>query len=94
MENHITKTDLLEFQASLISHFEKLIDRKMDTKTTTQTEYLKTKEVMSYLKIRSINTLNKVLIECNLTRTKIGGTFYYRKSEVQSLLENDHKTGK
>lgn len=92
MENQISKTDLEIFGTELISKIETRLKQNNDSKPKEiSLGYLKTKEVLFALKIRSVNTLKKIAKEYNLVRVKIGGSIYYKEEEIQNILNNGKK---
>lgn len=92
MENQISKSDLENFGTELISKIETKLKQSIDSKPKEiSLGYLKTKEVLFALKIRSVNTLKKIAKEYKLVRVKIGGSIYYKEEEIQSILNNGKK---
>jgi hypothetical protein len=92
MENQISKSDLDQFGNELISKLESKIKESIEKKPKDiSLGYLKTKEVLTALKIRSVNTLLKISKEYNLTRTRVAGSIYYKEEEIQALLSNGKK---
>lgn len=83
----ITKEDLLEFKSELISEIRKLVKPSESNQTR---QWLKSAEVRKLLNI-SPGTLQNLRINGTLHFTKIGGTIYYKSSDITKLLEGgDH----
>ncbi|MCU0440700.1 MAG: helix-turn-helix domain-containing protein [Raineya sp.] len=82
----ITKTDLLQFKAELLSEIKEIV--KPDTEAKT---WLKSAEVRKQLSV-SPGTLQNLRINGTLNYTKVGGTFYYRSSDINRLMEEGYET--
>lgn len=80
----ITKEDLNQFRIDLLKDISELFNR--ETKPTAQ--WLKSKDVRKLLNISS-GTLQQLRINRKLVFVKIGGTFYYKQSAIEELLNND-----
>ncbi len=78
----ITKEDLVEFKQELLQAITSLVDGKQDNR-----EWLKSADVMKMLSI-SPGTLQTLRINKTLPHTKLGGTYYYPKEDVQRLLNS------
>ncbi|WP_345951315.1 helix-turn-helix domain-containing protein [Mucilaginibacter sp. PAMB04274] len=78
----ITKEDLLAFKAELLSELRLLIRPQQ----TEERQWLKSKEVRTMLNISS-GTLQNLRITGRLNYTKIGGTLFYKHSEIKRLLD-------
>ena len=79
----ITKEDLLQFKSELISEITKLVKplSQSDSK-----QWLKSAELRKLLNI-SPGTLQNLRINGTLRYTKIGGTMYYKSTDIAQLLE-------
>lgn len=78
----ITKEDLEILRVQLMDDFRKIIEpRKKILK-----EWIKGKEVRKILNI-SPGSLQNLRINGKLNPKKIGGTWYYRTEEIESLFE-------
>jgi len=84
----ITKDDLMAFKAELINELKSLIQPK----PADEKEWLKSREVRELLNI-SPGTLQNLRISGRLQHTKVGGTLFYKNSEIRRLL-NDGKGGR
>ena len=76
----VTVQDLQELKEELINKIELL-----NKYETTQKEWLKSTEVMEMLSI-STGTLQNLRINGDIPFTKMGGTLYYERSEVEKAL--------
>lgn len=86
----ITKEDLISFKQDLIVELRDIISKN---KPTEESQYLTTLEARKMLRV-SVNSLVKIRNEFGLTRTQILGKFYYQKSEIQALLEQNKEKKK
>lgn len=77
----ITREDLNEFRALLLSDLNKLLNSKPQQ----QKQWLKSNEVRKLLKISS-GTLQNLRINGTLSYTKIGGILYYANSDLENVL--------
>ncbi|HTN20452.1 MAG TPA: helix-turn-helix domain-containing protein [Pelobium sp.] len=83
----ITKEDLSQFKSELLAEISKLV-KPSESPITRQ--WLKSAEVRKLLDISS-GTLQNLRINGTLRFTKIGGTMYYKSSDITKLLEGgDH----
>ena len=80
----ITKEDLQQFRIQLLEDIMKLVSANQAKPIR---PWLKNSEVKELLKISS-NTIQRLRISGKLQPTKIGGTFYYRYSDIEKLLDN------
>lgn len=90
MENLITKDDLVTLKADLICEIREII---YHNKPSQEVEFLTTLEARKMLRV-SVNSLAKIRNEFGLTRTQILGKFYYKKSEIQAILEQNKEKKK
>jgi len=79
----ITKEDLQAFRNDLLNDIKGLLVKKIETPK----EWLKAAEVRKLLKI-SAGTLLTLRATGRLQYSKIGGTYYYRYQDIQSMLVN------
>ncbi|EOR95362.1 hypothetical protein ADIARSV_1474 [Arcticibacter svalbardensis MN12-7] len=79
----ITKEDLMQFKSKLLTEISKLIK---PSEHQGSRQWLKSAEVRKLLNI-SPGTLQNLRINGTLRYTKIGGTMYYKSSDINSLLE-------
>ena len=79
----ITKEDLVQFKSELLSEIRQLVKPSENQGTR---QWLKSAEVRKLLNI-SPGTLQNLRINGTLRFTKIGGTMYYKSSDINSLLE-------
>lgn len=83
----ITKEDLQAFRVELLSDIKALLGTKVEPAK----EWLKTSEVRTLLKVSS-GTLQNLRTSGQLKYSKIGGTYYYRHSEIIKLLQSQAKS--
>lgn len=83
----ITKQDLIDLKQDLLQAINSLLDGKGEQK-----EWLKSADVMKMLSI-SPGTLQTLRINKTLPHTKLGGTYYYPKEDVQRLLNSGKQDG-
>lgn len=81
----LTKKDLEAFRKKLLLELAELIT---SVSSTNEKEYLRTKEVRELLGGISNGTLQSLRIKGLLKPSKIEGVFYYKLSEVKSLLND------
>jgi hypothetical protein len=79
----ITRQDLEAFRIRLLKDLKEFIE---SSPVEEEKEWLKSSEVRKKLKI-SPGTLQNLRISGKLHYSKIGGTYYYRYSEIENLLE-------
>ena len=82
----ITHADLLIFKKEMLSEIGSLLK----SKTPESKAWLKSAEVRKLLSI-SAGTLQTLRINGTLNHTKIGGTLYYKSSDINKLMEGDEK---
>jgi hypothetical protein len=85
----LTKEDLNQFKAELITAIAQLVNANPQNKQ----KWLKSKEVLELLTI-SPGTLQNLRINGTLTFTKIGGTLYYDQDDINKILEQNKKAAK
>ncbi len=78
----LTKSDLQNFKQELIAEIQNIVGQS-DTK---EQKWLKGIDVRKLLNI-SPGTLQNLRINGTLTPSKIGGTHFYKRSDIQKLLE-------
>lgn len=78
----ITKEDLNEFRALLLSELKEILQSKPEQTK----QWLKSNEVRKLLNI-SPGTLQNLRINGTLSYTKIGGIIYYSNADLEKLLE-------
>lgn len=86
----ITKEDLISFKQDLIVELKNIIAKN---KPTEESQYLTTLEARKMLRV-STNSLVKIRHKFGLTRTQILGKFYYKKSEILTLLDQNKEKKK
>lgn len=77
----LTKDDLLVFKQDLLTDIKKLMGQAAEQPK----EWLKAIEVRQLLKI-SAGTLQTLRVKRKLAFSKIGGTYYYRYTDIQKML--------
>ena len=77
----ITKEDLQQFKVELLESIENLLQGK----TTEEKLWLRTSEVRKLLNISS-GTLQNLRINGTLPYSKIGGSLFYNKKDIEKLL--------
>lgn len=80
----ITRQDLEKLKQDLIEEIAKLMRSQ---KSDLSKEWLRSKEVRKLLNVSS-STLVNMRIKGLLTPSKISGVYYYKRSEIEALLEN------
>jgi len=78
----LTKRDLNELRQFLIS------DLKLLLKTNNQTEWIRSVEAQELLNCSS-STLQNLRVNNILPYTKLGGTLYYDKGEIEEILKRN-----
>jgi hypothetical protein len=81
----LTKEDLYQFKAELLTEIHKII---RPGKFEAPKEWLKSYEVRKFLNI-SPGTLQTLRVNGTLTFTKIGGSLYYKREDIIRILEGD-----
>jgi hypothetical protein len=79
----LTKSDLQNFKQELIAEIQNIVG---DTSTKEQ-KWLKGIDVRKLLNI-SPGTLQNLRINGTLSPSKIGGTLFYKRSDIENLLED------
>jgi len=79
----LTKSDLQNFKQELIAEIQNIVG---DTSSKEQ-KWLKGIEVRELLNI-SPGTLQNLRINGSLKPSKIGGTLFYKRSDIETLLED------
>ena len=82
----ITHTDFLIFKKEILSEIKSLFK----SETLESKAGLKSAEVWKLLSI-SAGTLQTHRIKGTFNHTKIGGTLYYKSSDINKLMEGDEK---
>jgi hypothetical protein len=80
----ITKEDLDQFKKDLVEEIKKLLQRDIGDRI--HDEWMRTSQVRKFLNI-SPGTLQKLRIQNNLPSTKIGSIFYYKRKDIELLME-------
>ena len=88
--NIITTDDLRQFKIELLDELKQLFGHRAETNTR---EYLKSSEVSKLLDI-SLSKLQHMRIRKVLPYTRIGSTIYYKREDIQTLLEANRKQAK
>lgn len=87
----ITREDLNEFRNLLLNDLKQLIQSQSQSQPQSQPQpehgkqWLKSSEVRKLLSI-SPGTLSNLRVNGILTFTKIGGTMYYKYSDIEKVL--------
>ncbi|MGB5418981.1 helix-turn-helix domain-containing protein [Algibacter sp.] len=81
----ITTDDLRDFKLELLDDIKKLLMKQASGRLK---KYLKSTEVMEYLKI-SAGTLHNLKINGTLPYTKMGGIIFYDSDDIQKVLDNN-----
>ena len=83
----ITKEDLRQLRLQLLED----IKQHFEGQKTPATAWLKSVQVRQLLSI-SPGTLQTLRVNGTLKYNKIGGTFYYLRSDIESLLKSGKKS--
>ena len=86
----LTTDDLREFKLELINEIKSLILHSNINASKSQRKYLKSAEVAELLSI-SLNTLYQLRINRQLPYTKIGGTIYFEREDVEAMMSKNKK---
>lgn len=78
----LTKSDLQNFKQELITEIQSIVGNT----STKEQKWIKGIDVRNLLGI-SAGTLQNLRINGTLTPSKIGGTHFYKNSDIQKLLE-------
>ncbi|OOG18174.1 DNA-binding protein [Sphingobacterium sp. CZ-UAM] len=85
----LTKEDLSQFKKELLEEIRQILTKE---KTNENREWLRSREVRKKLKI-SPGTLQNLRITGTLPFKKIGGSMYYRASDVDKMMEGGEGNG-
>jgi hypothetical protein len=80
----ITREDLEQFRVRLLSDLKGVIS---ESKNESLKGWLKSSEVLSYLKIGT-SKLQSLRITGKLVSSKIGGVHYYKLEDIERMLNN------
>lgn len=86
--NFITKEDLAEFKKEILKEIRDVINGADGLNH--QREWLKSSDIRKMLKI-SPGTLQNLRITGMLPYKKIGGSMYYRRVDINKMLEGEKK---
>jgi hypothetical protein len=88
----ITPEDLAQFKIELILEFKSIIDDSQSNqpKPKQEIEWLKSHQVQRLLKI-SPGTLHTLRINGTLPYSKVGGTIFYDKLDIETVLANNKR---
>lgn len=85
----ITPDDLEQFKWELLADIKTLLDKKQDkVPPVKQTEWIKSHQVQRLLGI-SPGTLQNFRINGTIPYSKIGGVLFYKKADIEHLLEHN-----
>lgn len=84
----VTKEDLQVFRLQLLNDLKALF---LPSVQSEKKEWLRSREIRKMLRI-SPGTLQNMRINGKITPAKIGGIFYYRKDDLDKLLDSKVKT--
>lgn len=85
----LTREDLSQFKKELLEEIRQILTKE---KTDEDREWLRSREVRKKLKI-SPGTLQNLRITGTLPFKKIGGSMYYRGSDVDKMMEGGEGNG-
>ncbi len=83
LDQLITKRDLLQFKEELLAELARLLQQPVHHPSK---QWLKSAEVRKLLNI-SPGTLQTLRINGTLPYTKLGGSMYYKSSDIEKILE-------
>jgi hypothetical protein len=83
LDQLITKRDLVKFQEELLLKISNLLQKPIESQNQ---EWLKSAEVRKLLKI-SPGTLQSLRISGVLPYTRLGGSLYYKRSDLEIVME-------
>lgn len=90
----LTTDDLREFKVELLNEFKKLIQQvNQKPNDFSQKKFLKSSEVAELLDI-SLNTLYQLRINRQLPFTKIGGTIFFERDDIEAMMAKNKKQSK
>lgn len=81
----VTKEDLQAFRLQLLNDLKVLFSLPAQSE---KKEWLRSKEIRKILRI-SPGTLQNMRVNGKITPTKIGGIFFYRKDDLDKLLDSN-----
>jgi hypothetical protein len=81
----ITKEDLQLFKVELVNEIRQLLAKDNNKQDA---EWLRSNHVRKILHL-SPNTLQALRVSGKLHFTKVGGIFYYKRDDIQQLLEGN-----
>jgi hypothetical protein len=79
----LTKSDLQSFKEELIDEIQNIVGKS----GTKEQKWMKGIDVRKLLNI-SLGTLQNLRINGSLNPSKIGGTLFYKRSDIEKLLED------
>jgi len=92
MDEVVTKEDLRQFGVLMMNNFREAIqDIKVIRKDGIQLEWLKSKVVRKILDI-SPGSLQNLRITGKIRFKKVLGSYYYNKSDIEKLFNDERKT--
>ena len=80
----VTKEDLQAFRLQLLGDIKRLMAQAGSNEPE---PWLKNRDVRKLLNVSS-NTVQRLRISGKLKPSKIGGVYYYRRQDIEKLLEN------
>lgn len=87
----LTSDDLREFKLELLSEFKNLLQQlNQKSNDLSQKKFLKSSEVAELLDI-SLNTLYQLRINRQLPFTKIGGTIFFERDDIEAMMAKNKK---
>ena len=84
----VTKEDLQAFRLQLLNDLKALFFPSVQSE---KKEWLRSREIRKMLRI-SPGTLQSMRINGKITPTKIGGIFFYRKDDLDKLLDSNDES--
>ena len=81
----VTKEDLQAFRLQLLNDLKVLLFSPVQSE---KKEWLRSREIRKMLRI-SPSTLQNMRINGKLTPAKIGGIFFYRRGDIDKLLDSN-----
>lgn len=85
----ITQQDLQVFREQLISDFDLLLERKSNSASSSQFEWIRSKAIRKIMDI-SPATLQNLRVSGKIRFKKVMGSYYYNKHDLLNLF-NDEK---
>ncbi|OOG76923.1 DNA-binding protein [Flavobacterium sp. A45] len=90
MNDNITKDDLKQFSLLLVEQFKQIIEKKLNReKGGLNPEWLKSRIVRKIMDMSAASLLN-LRITGKVRFKKILGSYYYNKSDLMNLLNDEH----